>query len=237
MMYHSPFFLKDPVGNNAFAWKERADHKLYVPSVMDGSWQDAIPGDQVVFEEIDEHRVLHSCTGLKNFIRAPHPVTGKPMVIVDNHNHVFYFWHEAREQGLIENGATLVHIDAHKDTRVPPSMLSAEDSRDLEKVFHYTNFVLNVGNYIPPAMKDGLVGELISITSEAELKKHNPQKYPSLIVNIDLDFWAPEMSYVDREYSLKRVREWMAHADLITFATSPFFIEQERALERLKDLC
>jgi hypothetical protein len=31
------------------------------------------------------------------------------------------------------------------------------DSQDLQKVFEYTNFFLNVGNYIIPAEKEGLI--------------------------------------------------------------------------------
>lgn len=53
--------------------------------------------------------------GLKNFIRMDWQ--GIPLVLVDNHNHVLYFWYEARKNGIIGNKNTLVHIDEHSDLR------------------------------------------------------------------------------------------------------------------------
>jgi hypothetical protein len=35
--------------------------------------------------------------------------------------------------------------------RIPEKILSSNNKNDLEKIFHYTNFELNVGNYIFPA--------------------------------------------------------------------------------------
>jgi hypothetical protein len=42
----------------------------------------------------------------------------------------------------------------------------------LQKVFEYTNFALNVGNYIIPAEKQGLISETIQIRSEDALKEY-----------------------------------------------------------------
>jgi hypothetical protein len=78
-----------------------------------------------------------------------------PMVIFDNHNHAFYFWYEARKNRIISDGATLIHIDEHSDLREP---ISYEFDRDnMDDIFRYTNDVLEVGNYIRPAEKDGLI--------------------------------------------------------------------------------
>jgi hypothetical protein len=38
----------------------------------------------------------------------------------------------------------LYHIDEHTDSRVPEKIISKEDAKDLNKVFEYTNFCLNV---------------------------------------------------------------------------------------------
>ncbi|QQR83691.1 UPF0489 family protein [Candidatus Peregrinibacteria bacterium] len=235
-MYHTPFFITENLSSNAFSFERRINPKLYVPSVIDGTVDDVQVGDHVVFEDYDEYDVLQSCKGLKHLVKTVYGAKKTPVVIVDNHNHVFYFWYQALANGAIERGATLVHIDQHKGERVPEVMLRRKDSGDLQKVFEYTNTVLNVGNYIPPAMEEGLVGKLVSITSEQALRDHNPQRDSSLIVNIDLDFWAPEMDYIDRSFSLAQTKAWMDRADLITFATSPFFIEQERAIAILKEL-
>jgi len=77
-----------------------------------------------------------------------------PMYLVDNHNHVFYFWYLARNQGIITDNALLYHVDEHADTRDPREYLLRPDSENLQKVFEYTNFFLNVGNYIVPAEKE-----------------------------------------------------------------------------------
>lgn len=233
-MYHHSFHLTGKISNNAFNFEARENPKLYVPSVIEGKLEDVIIGNEITFEDYDEENRLMSCKGLQNLVKFNHPKTNKPIVAVDNHNHVFYFWYEAWHNKLIERGVTLIHIDAHRDTRIPERILSHEEAKDLEKVFEYTNSILNVGNYIPPALEEGLVGELISITSEGELKEAEP-KAP-FILNIDLDFWAPEMDYIDQEWSMERIRDWILKADLITFATSPFFIEQQRAIDILHKL-
>lgn len=234
-MYNEPFYITENVSNNSFSFAKRKNPRIYVADVIDGGLEDVRLGDEVVFEDVDEDGKLKSCTGLKHFVRMAHPVTGKPIVVVDNHNHVFYFWHEARNKGLITNNATLIHMDQHKDTREPESYISKKESEDLEKVFEYTNTVLNVGNYIPPAIRDGLVGDVINITGENELSSRF-QTHKPIILNIDLDFWAPEMSYIDDELKVRRTKEWMACADFITIATSPFFMDQNTAIKILGEL-
>ncbi|MBU0727078.1 UPF0489 family protein [Patescibacteria group bacterium] len=242
-MYNEPFQIEGKISNNAFSFSKRKDPIITIPSIIKGNIGDVGIGDKVVFEDVDENGKLKSCIGLRNFIRTSHPITKKPVIIADNHNHVFYFWYEARNKKQIKDGATLVHIDQHKDMRVPKRKLVKTISDDLNKVFEYTNEVLNVGNYIPPAMEEGLVASLISITSEEELIKstpegadHDPLLQGNVIVNIDLDFWAPEMNYIDHKLKIDITKKWMEKADLITIANSPFFIDQELALKVLKEL-
>jgi len=255
LMYNKPFRITDNVSNNSFSFGKRNNPSIFVTDIIDGSLSDVQIGDAVVFEDFDENGHLKSCVGLKHFIRISHPKTGKPIIIVDNHNHVFYFWHEAsslasdrgeaRKRGLLQNNSTLIHIDQHKDMREPSSYLSKQDSEDLQKVFDYTNTVLNVGNYILPAVRDGLIGKVIQITGEKELilslvgeNDHSRLRDDgeSIILNIDLDFWAPEMDYIDKKLKIERTKEWMARADVITIATSPFFVKQERAIGILREL-
>jgi hypothetical protein len=237
-IYSRPFQITKKISNNAFSFSKRKNPVITVPSLIDGMIDDVKIGDKIVFEDIDEKGSLKSCVGLRHFIRTIHPVTKKPVVIVDNHNHVFYFWYEARNNKQIKDGAILVHIDQHKDMRKPKRKLVKSVSDDLKKVFEYTNEVLNVGNYIPPAIEEGLIGEVISITSEAELRNHKSQiaNLKSLILNIDLDFWAPEMDYIDKKLKTNITNKWMEKADLITIATSPFFIDQKLAIKVLREL-
>jgi hypothetical protein len=240
-MYTIPFQITKKISNNAFSFSRRKNPVIEVPAIINGAIDDIEIGDKIVFEDFDDKGNLKSCVGLKNFIRTAHPITKKPVIIVDNHNHVFYFWYEARKNKQIKNGATLVHIDQHKDIRKPKRRLVESISDDLRKVFEYTNEVLNVGNYIPPAMEEGLVGNLISITGGQEITPPEgaetfPRLQGNIIVNIDLDFWAPEMDYIDHDLKIGITKKWMEKADLITIATSPFFIDQQLAIKVLKEL-
>lgn len=233
-MYRSPLIITEAISSNAFNHDQRPNPKITIPSVIEGALEDVKIGDEITFEDYDEYNQLQSCKGLKHLVKFNHQRTEKPVVVVDNHNHVFWFWYEAWHLGKIQRGIDLVHIDGHRDTRIPKRNPTVEEVQNLEKLYQYTNSVLNVGNYIPPAMEEGLIGNLISITSERELYEAKPRN--PFILNIDLDFWAPEMGYIDEEKGLSIIRPWIEQANMITFATSPFFIEQERAIEVLKKL-
>jgi UPF0489 domain len=253
-MYDRPFEITDKRSNNAFSFDKRTNPTLWVPDAIEGNLDNVEIGDRIVFEDFDENGVLKSCVGLRHFVRMRHPKTGKPIVIVDNHNHVFYFWHDALSKGQIKKGATLVHIDQHKDMRKPDRrpmdfrwMTDGQpmDENELRKIFEYTNTVLNVGNYIAPVIEDGLIGKLISVTSEREMDERMPvgedghprlPAHPSTLLNIDLDFWAPEMDYIPNDKKTEFTRKWMEKADLITIATSPFFIDPSLAIGTLKKL-
>ncbi len=247
-MYQKEFQITNNISNNSFSFSKRKNPTINVPKIIDGEIDDVKIGNKIVFEDFNENGELKSCVGLKNFVRTVHPITKKPIIIVDNHNHVFYFWYEARKNGVISDGATLIHIDQHKDMRKPESDIDIPISegdidkcrmQELEYIFKYTNSVLNVGNYIPPAIEEGLIGEVISITSETEIisAKHEARGTKhDIILNIDLDFWAPEMNYIDNKLKTDITKKWMEKADLITIATSPFFIDQELALKVLKEL-
>ena len=120
------------------------------------------------------------------------------------------------------------------------------DSENLQKVFEYTNFFLNVGNYIVPAQQEGLVGEVVQIRGEESLKTYfgqaqdlplpkkcrgKPCASPSIILNLDLDFFEPALDYIDFELKKQVILDIARKADLITVCTSPYFIDQDRAIE------
>jgi hypothetical protein len=202
-----------------------------VPALMTGSADDLKLGTTLAFEEFDEHGVLHSCSGLDHFVRTTWH--GVPTLIFDNHNHAFYFWMEALNAGALARSATLIHIDQHRDTRIPERDYSGAS---LEDAFDYTNFHLNVGNYIVPAKRCGLVGEIQFVTGEEALGDFSVVDRPNKILNIDLDFFAPEMSYIDLELAGRFIQAHRRTASLVTMATSPFFIDQEEAITRARFL-
>jgi hypothetical protein len=158
--------------------------------------------------------------------------SGVPTVVMDNHNHAFYFWCEALQQGLVKDGATLVHIDQHRDTRVPEQRYSGATLAD---AFAYTNFHLNVGNYIVPARDRGLIGDAQFVTGASALDDAGFAARRNKILNLDLDFFAPEME-VDFDLARRFIAAHLETASLVTIATSPFFIEQARALAVLRTL-
>lgn len=55
-----------------------------------------------------------------------------------------------------------------------------------------------------------------------------------MILNLDLDFFSPELDYIDFEDKKHFIRYFASQSDLITVATSPFFIDQERAIEMFR---
>lgn len=230
MNYKEPFFLEGRRGNNAFAYEARGTRpRLYVPSVREGSVEDVKVGEQVTFEDVDENGVLRSCKGLEHFVKLEWE--GVPAVVVDNHNHALFFWYEALAKGLLKPGAVLVHVDQHKDMRRPERLLS---SADLKEVFATTNEEVNVGNYIVPALEQGLVGELLLVTGEEDLKSREFLAAPNKILNIDLDFFAPELGYIDFEEANAFLHAHLKTAAFVTIATSPFFIDQEQAIRVLR---
>lgn len=230
--YSQAFQIAGNAGNNALSYDRRGPQpSLWVPSLINGTFGDVRPGERVVFEDFDEHGVLQSCTGLAHLVKTTWH--GIPTVVTDNHNHAFYFWHEARADGRLDPQATLVHIDQHRDMRVPERGYSGAT---LEDAFEYTNFHLNVGNYIVPAQRAGIVGDMQMVTSEEALRDASYASRGNKIVNIDLDFFAPEMSYIDFESAAAFIAAHLTTASLVTIATSPFFIEQPRAIARLHQL-
>ncbi len=230
--YTQGFYLEGLRGNNVFSYDKRgAEPKLYVPALKVGTLEDVRVGSEVVFSDEDEFGILQECKGLEAFIRTSWE--GVPMVIVDNHNHVFYFWMEAYLAGQLEGGAALVHVDGHKDMREPAQLYLGTS---LEEAFEYTNFGLNVGNYIVPAMKAGVVREAQLVTSEMELENGVFFGKAPKILNLDLDFFAPELDYIDFEKAKRFILRHAREASLITVASSPFFITQERAIQVLHRL-
>ena len=135
------------------------------------------------------------------------------------------------KEGIFNRGCTLVHVDQHKDTRVPPNY--DVDVDDLDDVFRYTNEVLNVGSFIKPAMEHEIFSELIIMDSSYSLKEEVRGEY---VLDIDLDIFSRDMDYIPFSDRFDRIQELIKGANVITIATSPYFIEQDKAIKVLKEL-
>lgn len=261
-MYKKPFYITKDLWNNALSYIQRDNKQLYVPSLIKSEIPDIKLGNKVVFEDFDFDDKLSSCTWLENFYEIDW--NWKKIFLFDNHNHAYYFWYLARNKKIIWDDNILYHVDEHSDMRDTDEYLLKPDSYDLEKVFNYTNFKINVWNYIIPAQKEGIIKDIIQIRNEENLNTylHNlnlpfpkgvPWKGEGLekiewitnnklwlshwtILNLDLDFFQPDLDFIDYELKKKVVLDIANKADIITVATSPFFIKQDLALKVFKDL-
>ncbi len=288
MFYREWFYLEKPVWNNAFSFEERKNKKLYIPSIVDIdiSELDKIElqddKSKITFEDYDFDDNLSTNYWLKNFYRIK--VWKKEIILFDNHNHAFYFWYEARNRGIIGDNNLLFHIDEHADTRDNNKNLLKPDSLELQKVFDFTNNVLNVGDYIIPAENEWIIWKTVQIRNTNNLqdyiKNYFPKDYIScinevlefnlfhsetqpikdwdsntlhsinqisktsnkintnnwIILNLDLDFFQPDLDFIDYDLKKKVVLDSFKKADVITVCTSPFFINQSLAIKVFKDL-
>ncbi len=230
MPFYDGFTIADPVGNNAFSFAERTVREIAVAPAVRGTVDDLSVGSAVAFCEVEDG-VERRCVGLERFVRLTG--AGPETTIFDNHNHAFAAWLDAQRRGVLPAGLPLVHVDQHKDTRRPDRILSAEEAADPAAVFRYTNFELNVGNFIVPAMERGVFSELVIIDSRADFFRTFAGP---IVLDLDLDLFAPEMDYINRDLKLDKLREWIDQAQLITVATSPFFMDQRAAIELARTL-
>ncbi|MDD5769520.1 MAG: UPF0489 family protein [Candidatus Gracilibacteria bacterium] len=234
-MYSKGFFITKPVGNNALSYEKRINKKLFISSLIDGKIEDITIGNEIVFEDFDFENNLISAIGLKNFYKIKW--LNKDIYLFDNHNHAFYFWYLAKNNGIIGNNNLLFHIDEHSDMRKPEKLFDKENSQDLKKIFEYTNFELNVGNYIIPALENGIINEVIQIRNEDNLLNYDFKEIKKdIILNLDLDFFEPNLDYIDYNLKKKVILDIAKKAKVITIATSPFFIDQNLAIKKFKNL-
>ncbi len=242
-LYKKSFYITKNHGNNALSFEEKRIKKLFVPSLIEIKNLDEIQlGNEIVFSDFDFENTLIEAKWLKNFYHFEWQ--NKDVYLFDNHNHALYFWYLARSWWKIWNNNLLIHIDEHSDMRDPEIYLSNDEAKDLQKVFDYVNFTLNVGNYIVPAQKEGIVWEIFQVRNEANLQNYL-EKYSwewikqiqsGVICNIDLDFFEPGLDFIDYNLKMEVIKDAMNKADVITFATSPFFIDQTLALKVFFDI-
>lgn len=242
-MYNKWFFIESPVWNNEFSFDKRQNKKLFVPEIIEAKSFDEIKFqddlEKIAFEDFDFDNKLSTNYWLKNFYRFQ--MWWKEVVLFDNHNHAFYFWYEARSRKIIWDKNILIHIDQHADTRDNDKIISKSDSKSLEKVFDFTNFVLNVWDYIIPAQKEGIIENIVQIRNTKNLEDYlqnfsNRKNNSKIILNLDLDFFASELDFIDFELKKKVILDVFEKASYVTVCTSPFFVDQGLAVGKFKEI-
>lgn len=236
--------LTQPLGNNAFAWEEREvlyGHSpvLTIPSLIDGTLEDVIIWDDIVFEELDDW-VLKSCKWLRHFVELlpSYYPTIPPVTIFDNHNHALYFWIDAMRRWIIAEWFELIHIDEHSDLWDNTHDFDRDRAiTDESYAWEFTNLKCNVGNYIQPALRNWLVGKMIRIENEHEIDRYIDYVPPkNSILNLDIDIFAPELDHISEEKKIKIIRNLMNQVSYVTIATSPYFIDQWKAIEKIQKI-
>lgn len=246
-MYQKKKIISAPISNNRLNWDERENHTIIVPSLVEWTLDDVVIGTETVIEW-EVNGKITAGKWLKHFVFLRN--SRVPTWIMDNHNHAFAFWHEAYWKWWIQKWSLLIHIDQHTDLATPgnfPAWKHPEESHE-GIVEEYTNTDLTIADFIVPGLATGLISEAVMVTGEERdgagiftwendsLKKIWSSKLEaqnSVIVDIDLDYFSQGF---DELKCFENVRYWIEKADIITIATSPLFIDQEKALRVLKSL-
>ena len=135
----------------------------------------------------------------------------------------------------------MLHVDQHSDLsemkEVDKTQQITQES-SLVDIDIYTNEVLNIASFIKPAKEIGLIRDYEMILTEYKLLHMNLDIQQPLILDIDLDFRAPEMSIAQYDQSIHRVRQLISlpQVGCITIATSPTYIDQDTIPCLLQDL-
>ncbi len=257
--YTKEIFLTTPVGNNTINFWERkeygSDCRLRIPALIHGSLEDVrLLESGVCYEYISDKWKLISASGLDSLVYITQ--WDKDIYIIDNHNHAFYCRWKSYIEWKISRWSHLIHIDQHSDLWVPPSeggvgegnIILSRFTKDrknsiptLSSIATYTNEILDIASFIKPAKEIWLIGDYEIMLTEYSLLQYQLStlnSQPSTIIDIDLDFRAPEMGIEYYYQTIKKVRQLIALPDVrcITIATSPTYIHQQRALQVLRDI-
>ncbi|MBM4273961.1 MAG: hypothetical protein FJ134_05815 [Deltaproteobacteria bacterium] len=106
-----------------------------------------------------------------------------PVYVFDEHNEAYYYWHEAKYGGYINEPLDLFHIDAHSDMMkidcIQTSIYFPNDSQ-VSYLEYYKNIAkneFNIGNFIIPAILNGLVKNVYFIFPKWKNYKAKRMKY------------------------------------------------------------
>lgn len=231
MLEYGGFWLEEEKWNNIFAYQERKiGQKLRVAPLKKAGIEHLALGSNPVFAELDTDWNVQTYTWLQNFLFFEWD--GVPLYIFDNHNHALAFRYRELFKWSFEKGAYLLHIDQHSDMNENPYFLEEET---WEAVVDFTNFSCNVGNFLQPALKSELFTSIEQIRTECKLLSfQKPDR--NYLLDIDLDFWAEEMGIMQFHETIKKTKKLISSAKMVTIATSPHFLDQQKALELLDQL-
>ncbi len=246
--YTQEKFIITSIGNNSINFLERkeknSDCILRIPPLITGVIEDVrLLEIWICYEYVSDKDILISSFGLESLVHITQ--WDKDIFIIDNHNHAFSCRWRSYIHKKISRWSHLIHIDQHSDYADPIQYLSDIWRQNIEdisllQIDNYTNEVLTIASFIKPALDCELCSSHDMILSEYSLLDYDIATLDnhSVILDIDLDFRAPEMGIEYYYQTIKKVRQLIALPDVgcITIATSPTYIHQQRALQVLHDL-
>ena len=235
MLDYGWFYLTWNFWNNCFSYSHANEHQLWVPFLKDVSYRQMQEngvelGDISVFAEVNDEWKLQEYKWLESFYCFE-----KDWVVVyifDNHNHAYAFWWREILKWTIKKGTYLLHIDQHSDMNENTFQLESETRED---IVAFANRDCNVWNFIVPAIECWAISDVKQLRTEQWLLCFN-KPHTDYILDIDLDYWDEMMWISDVEWTLKKTRNLIQSAKVVTVATSPYFLNQEKALTLINSL-
>lgn len=215
--------LTENIWNNKFCFNQVSHPKLWIADTIDWTANNLEIWENIVFREMKNWKVV-DYRWLKNFIKLEK--NNQTIYIFDNHNHALKYWIDEFKKWNISFWFNLIHIDQHTDMN-PSEYLLDLSNPDLQ--------VYNVWNFIQPAIQSWLIVQVEQINTEYKLLKYDMPKY-DYILDIDLDFRAPEMSIENYSETVEKTKELISKSRVVTIATSPYFLEQNLAIKVCKNL-
>ena len=215
--------LTENIWNNQFCFNQVENPRVWIADTIEWSLDSLEIWENTVFREMKNWKVVEY-KWLNNFIHIKN--NNQSIYIFDNHNHSLEYWIDEYEIWNIPFWFDLIHIDQHTD------MNTSEFDLDIQN----PNLdVYNVWNFIQPAMKSWLINNVEQINTEYKLLNFQTDEN-NLILDIDLDFRAPEMSIENYSETIEKTKNLISKSRVVTIATSPYFIDQDKAIKICKEL-
>ncbi len=210
-IFREAFWIDKNIGNNSYGFKNGA--KLFCAEIKEFKEFDLELGQNPVFRDHEDNKEF---VGLNHYLMSNTLNSKTPIFICDNHNLVLEAWELFKNQKY-----NLIHIDQHFDNAKYAGSL-VDDWRVSTRICDYINF----------AKSSEWIGEILSFVESIDMKKIDKiENNGDVILNIDIDFFAPEMTLISIEEKIKLIFESAKNAKLITLATSPGFIDQKLAIK------
>lgn len=228
---------------------DRGVSRGYIPPVLEGDYTD------LSLDQDREHPLL------ENYVVD----TDRNMFFMDDHNHALAGWTAALYDGLMSGETALVHIDFHEDRKKPPEYLHTAEEDGYNQplpdevpltVDEINSIVpdLQINEFMDPALQWGFFDHVYDCglrqqkqsggyrTELDSFQNFDLDEYDSVVVDIDIDFYLG-LDGERHRYEEEKVREFegkvaatVAEADFVTWATSPGFMEQQEAIEKIENL-